>query len=212
MITGFSVKHTFPTRLVEETPSISIKELQRIQGREKLLAAVRNAHPVQSWINATCYSTYLTYDIHFLPGKQSRWSEIETGDVRLYLSCPRCRRRVRKLYCVPGYQTSGNLSDIACRRCHGLRYKSQHSGSRQWWKNIVVPIKRLLRRQEKILSRNPTSRRLAELEGINQSILVLRNRRRSSLRHKGSTADLLKVPGRRSYKDIDFLSGNAGCF
>lgn len=201
---------SYPTRLVEETPSISMSELRRVHGKQKLLAAIRNAYPVQYQIGDNCYTTYLTYDSHRLPGKQTHWSEIESGNVRIYMSCPRCRCRVRKLYFIPGIQTDTNLSDIACRICHGLCYKSQHSSNRLWWKNVAMPLKRLLRQREQILSRDPNPKGLAELERIHQSVLVLRNRVRSSTRYKRLTAN--PKYGRRPYKDIDLLLANAGCF
>jgi hypothetical protein len=45
------------------------------------------------------------------------WDEPMPGVGRPWLECPRCNRRSRHLY----------LRDpIACRRCHGLRYVSEH--------------------------------------------------------------------------------------
>ena len=42
------------------------------------------------------------------------------GGVRYWFACPRCRRRVRKLY------ASGSDPQLACRKCHGLVYGLQY--------------------------------------------------------------------------------------
>lgn len=43
------------------------------------------------------------------------------GGVRYWFACPRCHRRVGKLYDV-----SGPSCGWGCRRCHRLTYQSQH--------------------------------------------------------------------------------------
>lgn len=50
------------------------------------------------------------------------------GGVRYLLVCPRCARRAARLY--ERYHPSLRRFETACRRCWGLRYRSQYEGRR----------------------------------------------------------------------------------
>jgi hypothetical protein len=52
--------------------------------------------------------------VRFVSSRPSR------GNLQWWFSCPRCERRVRKLYLPPGPVES----QFACRHCHQLTYRS----------------------------------------------------------------------------------------
>ncbi|SRR6266545_800073 len=133
-----------PRRLVEECISISVSDIKYRLGRKALLVAVRDARPVRFQVAGASHEVYLCYESHRLPGRFSDWSEIDEGNVRLWLVCLGCRRRVRKLYCYPVSNGARQMSDVRCRPCHGLVYQSQNCGGNRWWRDTAKPLKRLL--------------------------------------------------------------------
>jgi hypothetical protein len=84
---AFGTKKDGPN-LVEGCPFISAKEIPR------------DGPPRTTWAGLPLTTTIPRF-----------------GGLRYYFLCPRCRRRVGKLYDVRGW---------ACRRCHRLTYQSQH--------------------------------------------------------------------------------------
>ncbi len=145
-------------------------------GRKALLAAVRDARPVRFQVAEAWFSAYLSYELHRLSGRTTRLSDIEQGDIRVWFICLGCRRRVRKLYFFPVSVRDGQLSDIRCRRCHGLIYQSQNCGGNRWWREIARPLKGLLRRRQRFLARKQSARLLAQLGEIDQAVWILRQR------------------------------------
>lgn len=195
-----------PRPLVEEVPSTSIANLQKEFGRRKLLAAVRDAKPVHFQVNGAWYSAYLYAAAHRLPGRIARWSDPDRGDARLWFVCIGCRRLRRKLYCLPYSEKIDSLSDIRCRLCHGLRYKSQNSGNRLWWKNIAAPLKQLLRHRERLIARKQTARVVARLAELDQAIWILRQRALSKSRSRKQAVRSEPVHRtKRPYRDISIL-------
>jgi len=197
-----------PRRLVEECLSFSVADLKSRLGRKALLAASQDAHPVRFPAGGVWLSAYITYEPHRLPGRRTRWSDIDQGNVRLWLVCLKCHRRVRKLYCFPADTGGDDLSDLSCRRCHGLTYKSQNCSGNRWWKEIVRPLKRLHRRRKRLLGRKQNTQTMTQLGRIDELIWILHRRAAPKTRSKRRNDNVdpgnsLRV--RRPYKDLRLL-------
>ncbi len=184
--------------LVEEAASVSIKDLQRNKGRQKILQAADNGSTIPISLNEKTFTLNVTYDTHRLPGRQERWSSISDGNVRLWLVCPSCRRRFEKLYIAPS-----GLSDdehcLKCRKCARLVYMSQHCGRRKWWRLSAKPIRRLLRKRDALLRRNLSPNMAQELDHIDRMIWLYRQRAAP----KGARRSSKGI--KRQYRDVDLV-------
>lgn len=195
-----------PHPLVEECISISLADLRRLFGRKELLKAAEDARPVRFQIQGNAFSIYLLAEPHRLPSGHGGMSSREV--TRLWLVCMGCRRRVRKLYTYEKIPGSNILLMEFCRECHGLVYQSQNCSGNRWWREIARPLKRLLRRRERLLARKPSANVLAQLEQVDQLIWIMRQRAAPKTRSKHPNADV--EPGnslriKRRYRDVSLL-------
>ena len=185
---GYSEKK----RLVEECETISVHSLQRILGKNALIAAIRESRPLTISLSEGPAEVWLTYDLHRLPGKREHWSSLEDKSARLWLLCPACWRKVVNLhyYTHPG---STWRSPLLCRGCHGLAYLSVNAGGNRWYREVARPLRRLVREKWKLLAhRNPDMARLLVLEKRLRAL-------REQVRPKGPSA----ATGRkRGYRDL----------
>ena len=168
-------------------------------GRKALLEAVRDARPVRLEMAGAFLEVYLCYESHRLPGRFKDWSDIDEGNVRLWLVCLGCRRRFRKLYCYSVSDGVRQMSDIRCRRCHGLCYQSQNCSRNKWWRQ-VRNMKRLLRERRRILLRRPSQRATQRLRQIDELLTILQLRATGKSRASKCAGARLRS-GRRRYRD-----------
>jgi len=163
-----------PHPLVEECISLSLADLRRLFGRKELLKAAEDARPVHVRIHGNAFSIYLLQEPHRLPSRHGRvfYREI----TRLWIVCMCCRRRVRKLYTYEKIPGSNILYMALCRSCHGLVYQSQNCGGNRWWREIARPLKKMIRRRERLLERKQSGEVMAQLEQVNQLIWIMRQR------------------------------------
>ena len=192
-------------RLVEECQIIWVYALQQAVGKKTLVAAIREGRPFRVSVPGGYYDVWLVYEPHRLLGKPERWSSLEDGNARLWLWCPGCHRRIAKLYY---FFFSGSLhrSDLLCRHCHRLTYQSINCGGSRWWKEVVPPMKRLLREKERLLGKrySPLVRaRLIELNGqiriLHEQVKPKRQDRRRRLSYRPESRQ------RRRYRDLSLL-------
>lgn len=187
--------------LVEEATSLSLADLKRQFGRKALLAAVRDACPVRCQVAGIWQLIYLIYEPHRLPGRRTKWSDPEAGNVRLWLVCPLCRGRARILYYHP-YSTLSDSNSLGCRRCLGLRYLSQNSWNRVWFREIVMPLKRLMRSRQRLLQRMQTRRTMEMLGEIEELISIYRKRAETRVcRRHAKTMNYPRT--KRQYRNLD---------
>jgi len=186
-------------RLVEECQTISIYVVQRAYGKRPLIAAIRQARPFPLQVPGGLVEVSLVDEPHRLPGRYERWSSLEDGTARLWFVCPECKRKVAKLFyfVFPG---SAALSEVRCRRCHGLTYLSVNSGGNRWYREIARPLKRRLAEKSKLLGRRQTPRvaaRLVELEtGIRRLSQLVKPRTQSQTASQ-----------RRPYRNLNLIVG-----
>jgi hypothetical protein len=191
-----------PHALVEEAHGISVAELKRKFGRKELLKAIRDARSVRCQIAGIQFSVYLIHEAHRLPGRRTRWSDIETGNVRLWLICMGCRRRVQNLYLNPRSMLSDS-PPIGCRTCFGLRYLSQNSWNRKWWRETAKPLKRLIRKRQLLLRRKHTQNNAEQLE-LEKMIWIIQKRSKSrSVRGPTKSMDSSQI--KRSYRNLNLI-------
>ena len=164
-------------RLVEECEIVRIEAVQRAFGKKALLEAIRRNEPFRVPVRGGDFDVWFVDVPHRLPGRVEQWSSREEGMVRLYLWCPGCQRRKMKLryYLLPG---GSGVSELRCRKCHGLRYQSVNCGGNRWYREVARPMKRLLKEKNRLQARRPTSRSQARLAQIERHIQLLRDHAR----------------------------------
>lgn len=194
-----------PRRLVEECVAVSIADLQRGFGRKTLLAAVNNAHPLQYRLEGQWFEIYFLTE----PMPTGRHRTLDDGPVRMWVSCPRCCHRARKLYTFPLLAGSQALADLRCRKCHNLVYQSQHCCKNRWWKDVAMPVKRLLRKRQRLLARKQSAKVQAKLEEVNRLIWITQQRAKpkSSSRKRLSQSTGMKRP----YRDLEPIIQSLPC-
>jgi len=163
-------------RLVEECEAISVYALRRFLGKKAILASIRAAKPLRLDISGGSFDLWFTYEAHRLPGTRTGYASLEDGTVRVWLICPGCRKPAAKLFyfCVnPGFH---GLSELLCRKCHGLTYQSVNCGGNAWYKAQIRPLKRLLRDRDRISNWAGTARRDRLLAQIEQKIAAFRSK------------------------------------
>jgi len=197
---------TSPHPLVEECIPISLADLRRLFGRKELLKAAEEARPVGVQIQRNAFSIYLLAEPHRLRSRHRGVSDREA--TRLWLVCMDCRRKVRKLYTFEKFPGSSVLVMPLCRSCHDLAYQSQNCGGNKWWREIAMPLKRLHRRRERLLARKQDPKVLAQLEQIDQAVMILRQRARPKIRSRHPNAEVEPSHAfrvKRRYRDISLL-------
>jgi hypothetical protein len=172
------------------------------------MEAIRQARPVRLSVLGGSFDLWLIDQLHRLPG--GRWSSLETHNCRLWLQCPGCQRVVGKLYYFYFAPDSLALSDLRCRKCHGLVYQSQNCGGNRWYEEIARPLKRILQQKHKLLAKQSTPRTATRLARIEDEIRALREmakpktgRRKRNPRFRSSDAQ------RRPYRDVALLERRA---
>ena len=196
----FSYSYRRP--LVEETHTVDTRDLQRIYDRTKLLQAADEGQSVKIRLQGQHLEIFLTWESHPLPGRPTHWSDFAQRNVRLWLICTQCWRRVGKLYLHPAEAVSGNRPEPGCRKCLKLSYQSQHCGGNKWWKQFAMPLKRLLRQRRRLLLRqNPRS--MKQLEKIDRSIWLLRERAVAKSRSRQGISHTNRI--KRLYRDLALI-------
>jgi hypothetical protein len=182
-------------RLVEECETISIYAIQQAFGKKPLIAAIRQARPFPLQVTGGHFEVWLVDESHRLPGRFERWSSDSTA--RLWFICSACKHRVAKLFyfLLPG---SATLSDLLCRRCHGLTYLCVNSGGNRWYRQIARPLKRRLREKSKLLGRRQTPRTVARLVEIEAEIRRLKHRVKPRTQRQTASQ-------RRPYRNLDLV-------
>ncbi len=188
--------------LVEESPFVNTRDVQRIHGRDKMLRAADEGRALPVRIGCDSFQVFFTWEVHKLPGRGNRWSEIGQGNCRIYLVCLSCHRRVRALYRNPR-QNAPSMPALGCRRCLRLIYACENSGKTLWWKNIVRPLRRLYRKHERLLTLKRTPRNAEALRRIEELILIYTKRAEPKRKNRMSTGV------KRPYKDVRLVLGLA---
>lgn len=201
-----------PHPLVEECFCLSLQVLRRMFGRPVLLAAAEDARPVGIQIQGNPFSVYLLAEPHRLPQTRGGVSDRETR--RLWMVCIGCRRKVRKLFTYPNFRGSSVLYMPLCRSCHGLVYHSQNCGGNKWYRQIARPLKRLLRRRERLLAGRQSPGIAGELDLLDQSINLLRQRAAPKIRQKHQNVDVETSPAlrvKRPYRNLGPILQSMPC-
>jgi hypothetical protein len=193
-------------RLVEESVEVAISFVRKAFGKSALMAAIRQARPVRLSVLGGSFDLWLVYQLHRLPGTLERWSSLETHNCRLWLQCRSCRRVVAKLYYFYLAPDSLALSDLHCRKCHGLVYQSQNCGENRWYEEIARPLKRFLQEKHKLLAKQWTPRIGTRLARIEDEIRTLREMARPITdRRKRNPLFRSSDTQRRPYRDVALL-------
>ncbi|MCI0724348.1 MAG: hypothetical protein L0338_36095 [Acidobacteria bacterium] len=189
-------------RLVEECEVISVWVVQRAFAKKVLIASIREARPFQLPVPGGYFDVWFTDEPHRLPGRVERWSSLEDGNARLWLICPRCRRKRAMLFYFV-LEGSTRLSDLWCEECHRLSHLSTNSAGRKWYVEVGRPIRKLLRQRDRLEGLKKTPRVQARLARIDAQLQLLLNR----LKPKTSARRriLRTLGGKRTYKDVTLL-------
>jgi len=195
-----------PRPLAEECISVSLADLRRLFGRRDLMKAAQEAKPVHFQILGNAFSVHLMAEPHRVPGRRGASSDREV--VRFWLVCMGCRHKARKLFTMYKFPGSSILVMPSCRRCMGLTYQSQNCGGNRWWRETARPLRRLLRRRERLMARKPSARISAQVDLLDQSINLLQQRAAPKTRRKHPNANLelgQSLSAKRRYRDIGLL-------
>src|SRR5437867_3327263 len=82
-------------RLVEECMAVTTADLRRVFGRPALQKTAAEAQALKFKLGRQWFGVYLVSEPHRWPLRRPRTLD---DSVRLWISCPRCRRRARKLF------------------------------------------------------------------------------------------------------------------
>jgi hypothetical protein len=192
----------YPRRrvLVEEAFSITIQDLKRIHGRSKLLQAADRGLTIPISLDGKHLEVYMTFDVHRLPSRQVRWSDPSEKNVRLWMLCPRCWNRARKLFVAP-LRLSDSEPKLQCRKCGQFVYMSQHCGHRKWWRMSAAPIRRLLHQRRKLMQRKSSARVITKLDEIGRMLWLFKQRSAPKGHKRTATGK------KRGYKDVELVFG-----
>jgi hypothetical protein len=184
----------YPKRfLVEECQSIHIGDVKNRLRQRDLHYFAERLKPIHIRQGEQVFEVCLC-----LEPMQLAWKSGTTSEAfRFWFLC-QCGRRVRRLFFNP--RSLDAQPGLACQKCHGLDYLSQRSGNRRWYREIVKPLRRLIRREAKLSNLRPTQKHRCELHFVQDQTLILIGRARRS---QASTSKGRK----RRYKDIDLVMG-----
>lgn len=200
------VHSAIPRPLAEECISISLADLRHLYGRKELIRAAQEAGRVHVQVHGNAFTIYLMTTPHRIPNRHPGASDGEV--VRLWIVCQYCRRKTRKLFSHVKFPGSSTLVMPSCRQCLGLTYQSQNCGGNRWWRETARPLKRLLRRRKQLLSKAQSLKIQAELDLLDLSIALLRQRAAPRSRTRSPDADSPPVGGsrtKRRYRDVSLL-------
>ena len=189
--------------LAEEFEIVLIGAIRRCFGKKALIELIRRRAPLELPLPGGSAHVYLTWDSHYMPGPIVRKSMLEDRTGRLWLVCPGCHRRVRKLFYMLWDASQGSRSELLCRLCNGLVYMSENCGSNEWYRTVARPLKRLLGQRAKLLSLKPSARRDRMLQVVEINLGLVRDHsgpeNRPFKRKHGSSSD------RRPSRDINAI-------
>jgi hypothetical protein len=193
-------------RLVEECEAVWVYAVQRAFGKKALIATICQARPFQLPVPGGYFDVWLVSEPHRLPGGRELWSSLREKTARLWLVCPRCRRKVAKLYYYDLAPGSSSRSDLLCRRCHGLTYQSVNCGGNRWYREVAASMKRLLREKDRLLTRRQLRGVAVRLVEIENEIRILEQKVKPET-HRGTRNSLNRpaVRQRRAYRDLALL-------
>lgn len=208
---GKQVRYRGAHRLVEEAEEVCIRGVQRALGKKTLIASIRQAQPVRLPILGGHFDIWLVNENHRLPGREQRWSSLEAGTCRLWLLCPGCRRPCAKLYFYRLGPDTFTTSELLCRRCHELVYQSAICGGNKWYREIVRPLKWLLKEKRKLLARKQTARAAARLTQIESAICTLRQKvQPKTQRRRERLLSRVGLRQRRFYRNLALIEQQGG--
>ena len=181
---------------MEECFTITIGVLQHRFGRKPLLEAAKELAPLNMPIPQNPPAQiWLTSTMQRVPKRHGKFGSMYRSAVRLWFACPKCWRRVGKLFYWVEPQTLV-ASEVACRKCHNLAYQSANSKKNRWWCEVARPARQLLREKWRLLARRKPD--MARLLVIDAQLRAHRERVRS----KGPSVATGK---RRPYRDVSVL-------
>jgi hypothetical protein len=189
----------FRRRLAEECLVVTMADIRGTYKRQDLLRLADTYQPVTFRLGGQPFVLHLITEFFPRPRHLCR-----TGDemIRVWMTCPTCFRRVRKVYTYSIEPESPMLADLKCYHCHGLTYLSKNCSGNRWWHDFAMPMKRLLRRRERLLLRkSPRSR--AQLEKIDQAIWMLRER--ATVRKRSHRGIPHHARRKRPYRDLTLI-------
>ena len=192
--------------LAEECSELTVADLRRTFGRKALIAAANEARPLRFWMGAQRYDLYVLVEMMRLPIRGCRSSDGEV--LRVWLSCPRCRTRRRKLFVPPGETGPSRSYTMSCRACLQLKYLSSRSWNRVWYRDLVLPLRQLLRERRQLLDRARHSAKVkARLDEIDVVTFALKNR--ACCRNRtGRRRQRVAAPAvRRRYRNLAHVCG-----
>jgi hypothetical protein len=200
---GREIRRRSPRRLVEECETISVHAVQNVFGKKALILSIRQARPLRLLVLGGYFDIWPTDEPHRLPGRPARWSSLQDGNCRFWLICTGCRRKVGKLFCFYLSPDSLVLSDLLCRRCHGLVYQSENCGKNRWYREVARPLKWLLKEKGRLLAERHTPRIAARLAQIESAVQTLRQKLRPKAHrcHKDSYPKI-RSRQRRPYRSL----------
>lgn len=183
--------------LVEEWESVSMADIMNRFNRRELLDLAERGRAIRILHGRHLYEIMISAEHYQQKRSRSGWSDIS----RIWFLCS-CGRRARRLYFDP---RPSNMTPIfACRVCHRLRYLSQNSGKTRWFHEIVKPLRRLIRRHDKLLLRKRTQQVREELQFLERQIFILTQRAKP----KGRSQRFSRV--RRPYRNMRLVAGGGG--
>jgi hypothetical protein len=181
--------------LVEECSGISFSDLKSRYKRKDLIRLAEREQSISVQFANQHYKIRLSAEQYQQKWRASGWSDV----TRVWLLC-NCGRRVRRLYIDP--RASDVVPILACRTCLGLRYLSQNSGKTKWFRRIVKPLRKLIRRKDQLLLRKHTQRVREELQFIEGQIFILTQRAKPKRRTRRPSG------ARRSYRNVALVLGH----
>jgi hypothetical protein len=203
---GISRPYPGKRRLVEECEKVSIGAIQKLFGKKILIAAMHRAEPLSLPVRGGRFDIWFVDQPHLLPGAGNRFAYLRGESRRLWFQCPGCRKKAAKLYFFYLAPDSLAMSDLLCRKCHGLAYQSQNCGGNRWYRETARPLKRLLKDRRALLARNLGPRISSRLIEIEAEIRALRQRVvRKTPRPKREFRYAPARRRRRKYRNLDLI-------
>jgi hypothetical protein len=186
-------------RLVEECSVFTLADLRSIYKRRDLLRLADTYQPATFRLGGHRFSLHLIAEILPRP-KNNR----QTGDetIRIWMTCPACFQRIRKVYTFLIDQRSCSYADLKCRQCHGLTYLSKNCCGNLWWRGLAMPLKRALRRRQRLLLQH-SARSKEQLENVEEFIWILRER--ATMKKRPYQGIPQNAHRKRPYRDLSLV-------
>lgn len=83
------------------------------------------------------------------------------GGHRWFFLCPKCGRRVSKLFMPP--ENYGLVKQYQCKECHGLRNQSAIMGQNKFYRRVTRPLKRMKDLEDRLARGHLNSDKIQEL-------------------------------------------------